>query len=79
MPNCAEGGVLGVLAGIIGSLQASGVIKVLSQTGETLRRRLFIIDTLTFETQTVKFRNNTPGYEITKLIDYEEFCATNNY
>ncbi len=78
VPNCAEGGVLGVLAGIIGSLQASEVIKVLSQTGEALRGRLFIIDTLTFETQTVKFRKNTSGYEITKLIDYEEFCGTNN-
>jgi len=78
VPNCAEGGVLGVLAGIIGSLQASEVIKVLSQTGKVLSGRLFIIDTLTFETQTVKFRKNTSGYEITKLIDYEEFCSTNN-
>ena len=75
VPNCAEGGVLGVLAGIIGSLQASEVIKVITGLGTTLSGRLFIIDTLSFETRTVKLQKTVPEVEIKELIDYEEFCG----
>lgn len=77
-PNCAEGGVLGVLAGIIGSMQASEVIKVITGIGSTLSGRLFIIDTFSFETQTVKLRKAAKENAISELIDYEEFCGMNN-
>ena len=76
VPNCAEGGVLGVLAGIIGSMQASEAIKVITGIGEPLNGRLFIIDTLSFETRTIKYSNSDNSTLITELIDYEEFCGT---
>lgn len=75
VPNCAEGGVLGVLPGIIGSLQANEVIKVITGVGETLSGRFFVFDALSFETRTLKVnkRANTPV--IKELIDYEQFCG----
>lgn len=75
VPNCAEGGVLGVLPGIIGSLQANEVIKIITGVGETLSGRFFVFDALTFETRTLKIskRGNTPV--IKELIDYEQFCG----
>lgn len=81
VPNCAEGGVLGVLPGIIGSIQANEIIKVLAGIGDPLVGKLFILDTLTFETRTLKIRKNPNLPTITALIDYEEFCGvseTNN-
>ncbi|NRB48269.1 MAG: molybdopterin-synthase adenylyltransferase MoeB [Saprospiraceae bacterium] len=74
VPNCAEGGVLGVLPGIIGSLQASEVIKVLTGVGEPLSGRLFLFDAAAFSTRVLKFPIN-PKLEIKELIDYEEFCG----
>lgn len=75
VPSCAEGGVIGVLPGILGSIQALEVIKVITGVGTTLAGRLFLIDTASFETRTlqIKARPNTP--KITELIDYEAFCA----
>lgn len=75
VPNCAEGGVLGVLPGIIGSLQANEVIKIITGVGDTLSGRFFVFDALTFETRTLKIskRANTPV--IKELIDYEQFCG----
>ena len=81
VPNCAEGGVLGVLPGIIGSLQASEVIKVITGVGETLSGRFFTFDALTFETRTfnIKRRDINPlngeNSAINALIDYEQFCG----
>ena len=81
VPNCAEGGVLGVLPGIIGSLQASEVIKVITGVGETLSGRFFTFDALTFETKTfnIKRRDINPlngkNPTINTLIDYEQFCG----
>ena len=81
VPNCAEGGVLGVLPGIIGSLQASEVIKVITGVGETLSGRFFTFDALTFETRTfnIKRRDDNPlngkNPAINALIDYEQFCG----
>jgi adenylyltransferase/sulfurtransferase len=81
VPSCAEGGVLGVLPGIIGSLQANEVIKVITGVGEPLSGRLFLFDALTFETRTLKvYRDkNNPlnGDHPTQegLIDYEQFCG----
>lgn len=74
VPNCAEGGVLGVLPGIIGSLQASEVIKVITGVGEPLSGRLFLFDAAAFSTRVLKFPIN-PNLEIKELIDYDEFCG----
>lgn len=82
IPNCAEGGVLGVLPGIIGSLQANEVIKVISGIGETLSGRLFLFDAQHFSARTIKIQkdSNNPltGEHPTlfELIDYEQFCGT---
>ena len=81
VPSCAEGGVLGVLPGIVGSLQASEVIKVITGVGEPLNGRLFLFDALNFETRTFKVKRrpdnplNGENPSITKLIDYEFFCG----
>ena len=76
IPDCAEGGVLGVLPGIIGSIQASEVIKVLCGIGEPLAGRLFIFDAASFTTRVLKVSIN-PNLEIpTTLIDYDIFCGT---
>jgi molybdopterin/thiamine biosynthesis adenylyltransferase/rhodanese-related sulfurtransferase/molybdopterin converting factor small subunit len=81
VPSCAEGGVLGVLPGIIGSLQALEVIKVITGVGETLSGRFYMFDALGFESRTftIKRRDDNPlngrRPTITKLIDYEQFCG----
>jgi molybdopterin/thiamine biosynthesis adenylyltransferase/rhodanese-related sulfurtransferase/molybdopterin converting factor small subunit len=81
VPSCAEGGVLGVLPGIIGSLQALEVIKVITGVGETLAGRFYIFDALNFESRTftIKPRADNPltgmNPSITALIDYEQFCG----
>lgn len=77
VPSCAEGGVIGVLPGIIGSLQANEVLKIISGVGEPLAGRLFLFDALTFETRTLKVHKNPETPEITELIDYEHFCGLN--
>ena len=58
VPSCAEGGVLGVLPGIIGSMQASEAIKVITGIGQPLSGSLFLFDALDFSTQTVSFKKN---------------------
>ena len=78
VPSCAEGGVLGVLPGIIGSLQANEVIKIVTCIGEPLTGRLFLFDAFSFETRTVNITKDPDTKEITKLIDYAEFCGLNN-
>lgn len=81
VPSCAEGGVLGVLPGIIGSLQASEVVKVITGLGDPLSGRLFIFDALRFTTRILNVRRD-PSNPIngdqptqTELIDYEYFCG----
>ncbi|MCO5287303.1 MAG: molybdopterin-synthase adenylyltransferase MoeB [Chitinophagaceae bacterium] len=75
IPNCAEGGVLGVLPGILGTLQANEVIKVITGIGEPLSGRFFVFDALTFETSTLKIVKSAVTPKIEKLIDYEQFCG----
>jgi len=81
VPSCAEGGVLGVLPGIIGSLQALETIKVITGVGEPLVGRFYIFDALNFESRTfnISRRDDNPlngkNPSITKLIDYEQFCG----
>jgi len=74
-PSCAEGGVLGVLPGIIGSLQANEVIKVITGVGEPLSGRFFVFDALSFETRVLKITKRESTPPITELIDYEQFCG----
>ncbi len=81
VPSCAEGGVLGVLPGIIGSLQAVEVIKLILGIGEPLVGRLLLYDALEAEFREVKVRRNpdwpvgAPHPTIKELIDYEQFCG----
>jgi len=74
VPSCAEGGVLGVLPGIIGSMQASEVIKVITGVGEPLSGRLFLFDAASFTTRVLNVNKN-PDTKITALINYEAFCG----
>lgn len=75
VPNCAEGGVLGVLCGIIGTLQANEVIKVITGVGEPLSGRFFVFDALSFETRILKISKQQNSPEIKELIDYEQYCG----
>ncbi|MBN9349219.1 MAG: molybdopterin-synthase adenylyltransferase MoeB [Chitinophagaceae bacterium] len=79
IPNCAEGGVLGVLPGIIGTLQANEVIKVITGIGEPLSGRFFVFDALAFETRVLKISKNPSTPKIEKLIDYVQFCSGRNH
>jgi len=74
VPDCATGGVLGVLPGIIGSMQASEVIKVITGIGEPLAGRLFLFDAADFSTRTLKIKKQS-STKISELIDYEIFCG----
>jgi molybdopterin/thiamine biosynthesis adenylyltransferase/rhodanese-related sulfurtransferase len=80
-PSCAEGGVLGVLPGIVGSLQASEALKLCLGIGESLAGRLLLFDALVTEFSEVKLRKdpNCPVCgehpTITEYVDYVEFCA----
>lgn len=73
IPNCAEGGVLGVLPGIIGSMQAAEVVKVITGLGKTLNGKLFIFDLHNFSSQTVDFSKMKP-FAISQLGDYDIDC-----
>jgi molybdopterin/thiamine biosynthesis adenylyltransferase/rhodanese-related sulfurtransferase len=76
-PNCFEAGVLGVLPGMIGSIQASEAIKVITHIGEPLAGKLLILDALTMDTTTINIPNRSARNHITSLIDYEDFCGIN--
>lgn len=81
VPNCAEGGVLGVLPGVVGSLQATEVVKYLLGIGESLQGRLLLFDALRMRFREMRIKKNTacalcgPNPSITSLVDYEEFCG----
>lgn len=81
VPSCAEAGVLGVLPGIIGCIQAVEVIKVITGIGDTLAGKLFLFDALNFSTRTVNVTKNDDNPltgknpTITELIDYQAFCG----
>ena len=81
VPSCSEGGVLGVLPGILGSLQALEVIKVVTGVGDVLSGRFFSFDALGFESRTFNIRRNPnnplngTNPTIKELIDYEQFCG----
>ncbi len=81
VPSCAEGGVLGVLPGTIGSIQATETLKLILGIGEPLIGRLLLYDALDLSFQSVKLHKNPDCKvcgehpEVTELIDYEDFCG----
>jgi sulfur-carrier protein adenylyltransferase/sulfurtransferase len=81
VPSCAEGGVLGILPGIIGLIQATEAVKLILGVGESLVGRLMLYDALAMKFRELKLRRNPEcpvcgdHPTITKLIDYQEFCG----
>jgi rhodanese-related sulfurtransferase len=81
VPSCAEGGVLGVLCGTVGSIQANEAIKLIAGVGEPLVGRLLIYDALELSFKEIRVRKDPdcavcgPNATVTELIDYEEFCG----
>ena len=81
MPSCAEGGVLGILPGAIGVIQATETVKLILGTGDLLVGRLVLYDALAMRFRELKLRRNPecPACgdhpTITKLIDYNQFCG----
>lgn len=75
VPSCAEGGVLGVLPGVIGAIQATETLKVLLGLGNTLSGRLLLYDALNMTFRELKMRKDPNAPDITKLVDYQEFCG----
>ena len=75
VPSCAEGGVLGVLCGIIGTIQATETVKIILGQGNTLSGRLLLYNALDMKFRELKLRPNPVRPVIEKLIDYEEFCG----
>jgi adenylyltransferase/sulfurtransferase len=81
VPSCADAGVLGIVPGVVGTIQATEVVKLLTGIGEPLIGRLLLYDALGMNFRTMKLRRNPAcpmcGEQptITRLIDYEEFCG----
>ena len=81
VPSCAEGGVLGILPGLVGVIQATETIKLILGVGDSLAGRLLLVDALGMKFRELKLRKNPDcpacgkHRTITKLIDYEEFCG----
>src|SRR5204863_4691344 len=81
VPSCAEGGVLGILPGLLGVIQATETIKLVLGSGDSLIGRLLLVDALGMKFRELKLRKNPDcpacgkNPTITKLIDYEEFCG----
>jgi molybdopterin/thiamine biosynthesis adenylyltransferase/rhodanese-related sulfurtransferase len=81
VPSCAEGGVLGVLPGTIGTLQANEALKLLLGIGEPLIGKLLLYNALDMSFEFVRLKKNPkcrvcgPGADVKELIDYEEFCG----
>jgi molybdopterin/thiamine biosynthesis adenylyltransferase/rhodanese-related sulfurtransferase/molybdopterin converting factor small subunit len=81
VPSCAEGGVLGILPGLLGVIQATETVKLVLGSGDPLIGRLLLVDALSMRFRELKLRKNPdcvvcgPNPSITKLIDYEQFCG----
>ncbi len=81
VPSCAEAGVIGAVAGQLGTIQAIEAVKLLLRAGEGLANRLLLVDALSGETRTVRWNRNRQcpvcgdSPTITALIDYEQFCG----
>ena len=75
VPSCAEGGVLGILPGVIGCIQANEVIKIILGVGRTLSGRMLRYDALNMTFKEFKLQADPSTPEISELIDYEQFCG----
>ena len=81
VPSCAEGGVLGILPGLVGMIQATETIKLILGVGEPLIGRLLLVDALAMRFRELKLRKNADcpvcgdHPTVTKLIDYDQFCG----
>ena len=81
VPSCAEGGVLGILPGLVGMIQATEAIKLILGAGETLVGRLLLVDALAMRFRELKLRKSAEcpacgeNPTVKKLIDYEQFCG----
>jgi adenylyltransferase/sulfurtransferase len=75
VPSCAEGGVLGILPGVIGCIQATETLKILLGRGETLSGRLLLYDALEMQFRELKLRKDPGLQPITELVDYQQFCG----
>ncbi len=81
VPSCAEGGVLGILPGLVGMIQATEAIKLILGKGESLSGRLLVVDALNMKFRELKLRKNPEcpvcgeHPTVTKLIDYQQFCG----
>ena len=81
VPSCAEGGVLGILPGLIGVMQATEAVKLVLGRGESLVGRLLLVDALAMRFQELRLRKNPdcpicgPRPTITRLVDYDAFCG----
>ncbi|AOY79456.1 MULTISPECIES: molybdopterin-synthase adenylyltransferase MoeB [Moorena] len=75
VPSCAEGGVLGILPGIIGVIQATETVKIILGKGDTLSGRLLLYNSLNMTFRELKLRPNPERPVIEKLIDYQQFCG----
>ncbi len=81
VPSCAEGGVLGILPGLVGMIQATEVIKLILGSGAPLVGRLLLVDALAMRFRELKLRRNPecpvcgPNPTVKELIDYEQFCG----
>jgi len=78
VPNCSEIGVLGVLPGMIGTMQANEAIKIITGIGNTLSGKLLLFNALNMEFNTISFSLVPENKNITHLIDYELFCGNEN-
>ncbi|OQY98262.1 MAG: molybdopterin-synthase adenylyltransferase MoeB [Candidatus Brocadia sp.] len=84
VPSCQEAGVLGVLPGVIGSIQATEVVKLILGKGEVLKGKLLMYDSLSMDFKKVRIHRNpvcpicSEKATIRELIDYEEFCQIRN-
>lgn len=79
LPTCSEGGVIGVLPGLIGVIQATEAIKIITGIGETLSGRLLIFNALTLRFKELALKPNFDKSKIKELINYEEFCGNRNH
>ncbi len=75
VPDCSQAGVLGVLPGLIGTLQASEVIKIITGLGEPAIDSLVLFDSLTLQQTIIRLQNQNARAAITHLINYDEFCG----
>jgi adenylyltransferase/sulfurtransferase len=81
VPSCAEGGVLGILPGLLGVIQATETVKLILGSGEPLIGRLLLVDALSMRFRELKLRKNPdcvicgPNPTVTKLVDYVAFCG----